>query len=125
MVVLGLLKLRNQSPGPRATQAERARDQTRLGASVVFPPTFSHALSNHLSRDGEGTYLGAESSALGIIISLLNSIHSAFDFLNAVSIFNLVSIPIKLSVCCCVSPARFNCPYLNSLIKSIVCFQIL
>lgn len=79
--------------------------------------------------EGGGIRLGGRNLAVGIIISLLNTIHSTFDFffffLAAVSIFNLVFIPIKFSVCYGFSPARFNCPYLNSLIKSIVCFQIM
>lgn len=60
-----------------------------------------------------------------LVVFLILYIQFFILFLNAVSIFNLVSILIKLSVCCSISPARFNCPYLNSLIKSIVCFQIL
>lgn len=116
-------------PGPRCT---RGKTQIQRQGQEQSPTLFT---STHTSpvpflvttpeKPRRRTRLGAGNPPLGIIISLLNSIHSAFDFFNAVSIFNSVSIPIKLSVCWNISPARFNCPYLNSLIKSIVCFQIL
>lgn len=80
-------------PLTRVTAGE-SRQRQGWEQSPVFAasahPTSDAVSSLQRGSEGEGPRLGAGDRALGIIISLLNSIHSAFHF------FLMESIPISL-----------------------------